>query len=322
MSHIDPLPLASIVVATYRSRRDHLRAALDSALAQTWPRLEVIVSDDSPDDAVRELVAGIADPRLRYLRNAPPLGVACNHWQAFAQSRGSYLAILNHDDWLAPEFVARLIAPMQRDARIAVAFCDHWILGEDGRIDAARSTENTQRWGRAGLAGGLHLPFDGLVARQSIPVAMGALFRRDALPAALPSDAGPAYDLWLAYLLCRPGAGAWYVDERLSGWRDHAANLSTAGGLDWLNGAATCWEAIAGDAAFDAQRARARTQAARLHTACAGRAWARGRRGDCLRHAWRALRLQPGGRALAALLLPILPVAAAPARWRPRSIAR
>ena len=85
------VPLVSIVIATYRSRHDHLRVAIASALAQSMADIEVLVSDDSPDDALSELVAGFHDERLRYRHNAPALGVARNHWESFGEARGEFV---------------------------------------------------------------------------------------------------------------------------------------------------------------------------------------------------------------------------------------
>ena len=101
-------PLISIVIATYKTRRDHLSAAIASSLAQTWCAVEVIVSDDSPDSGMRSVVAEFEDARLRYRHNRPALGVACNHWLSFDEACGDYIVVLNHDDWLAPTFVERL----------------------------------------------------------------------------------------------------------------------------------------------------------------------------------------------------------------------
>lgn len=308
-------PLVSIVIAAYKSRVDHLSAAISSALNQTWREIEVIVSDDSPDDSLRPLVEGFRDPRLRYRHNAPALGVARNHWRLFGEARGEFIAVLNHDDWLAPGFLERLAPVLQRQPQATLAFCDHWVIDPWGRRRDAESERNSAAWGRAQLPEGMHRPFTHLVAQQTIPMAMGALFRRSALPLSLPPDAGPAYDLWLAYLLCRGGGGAWYVRERLSAWRTHEANLSSAGGLAWLQGSAACWHQMAGDAGFAGIRPAARSKAAAAYYSCATRAWAAGRRGDCLRFAWRSLSALLTLKGLVACLLPLLPRRLAPARW-------
>jgi glycosyltransferase involved in cell wall biosynthesis len=308
-------PLVSIVIATYRSRHDHLRVAIDSALAQSMADIEVIVSDDSPDDALSEWVAGFHDERLRYRHNAPALGVARNHWVSFGEARGEFIVILNHDDWLAPAFVERLASALQAEPQAVLAFCDHWVIDNEGERLTADTERNTAAWGRAQLSPGLHRSFAPLVAAQTIPMAMGAMFRRAALPALLPDDAGPAYDLWLTYLMCRAGAAAWYESERLSAWRAHAGNLTSEGGLEWLHGTAICWAAMARDANFVALRQVARRRAADSFNGCATRSWAHGQRAGCVRYAWRSLKCTPTAKAVAAMLMTLLPTRCAPQRW-------
>ncbi|WP_429452325.1 glycosyltransferase family 2 protein [Paraburkholderia sp. 40] len=57
MSHDDPSkPLVSIALATYNGRT-YLPELLASLEAQSWPHLEVVVSDDASCDGTRELLA-------------------------------------------------------------------------------------------------------------------------------------------------------------------------------------------------------------------------------------------------------------------------
>jgi glycosyltransferase involved in cell wall biosynthesis len=301
-------PLVSIVIATYQSRHDHLAAALGSALGQSWTEIEVIVSDDSPDDALRSFVAGFADPRIRYRHNSPALGVARNHWASFKEAKGDYIAVLNHDDWIAPSFVERLAHVLRQQPEAVLAFCDHWVIDGRGRRLDDESIRNSAAWGRAQLADGMHKPFVGLVSSQTIPMAMGSVFRRSALPAVLPDDAGPAYDLWLCYLLCCSGGGAWYLSDRLSAWRAHSENLSSQGGLSWLRGSASCWHAMASDLRFRSVRGVARRKAATSYYMCSVRSWTSGRRAECAAFAIRSMRSQVTLRGLLACLLPLAPV--------------
>src|SRR6266849_5528963 len=124
-------PLVSIVTTAYKSRPDHLVAAIQSALGQTWGHVEMLVSDDSPDDSLRVVVEKAGDHRVRYRHNSPALGVARNHWRSFREVSGEYIAVLNHDDCFAPDFVERLVAPLEHDSRLALAFCDHWVMDVD-----------------------------------------------------------------------------------------------------------------------------------------------------------------------------------------------
>lgn len=300
-------PRVSVLTAAYRSDPAHLNAALHSALSQTYPDFELIVSDDSPDDRLRDLVEGCGDGRLRYRLNSPPLGVADNHWHCLRQARGDYVVILNHDDTLEPTFLEQLIEPLQSDDSLSLAFCDHWIIDARGNRNELETEAASRHYRRAGLAPGPHRPFFELLMNQTIPMAMGSMFRRSALQDPVPMQAGPAYDLWLTYLLCRRGMGAWYCPQRLSSWRSHATNLTSAGDIALLNGGASCWAAVAQDPAMQAVRRMARIRESRAYYSCAR--WHRRHRAprQSLRYTWRSIRTDTSWRSLALCARNLLP---------------
>lgn len=315
------VPLVSIVIAAHRTPRELLRVAVVSALAQDWPALEVLVSDDSPDDSLRAQVERLRDPRVRYRHNRPALGVAENHWALFNWARGEYIAILNHDDWLDPIFVSTLARRLMVEPELVLAFCDHWIIDGAGRRLVAETERNSETWSRDRLPPGLQHDAPLLVARQSLPIAMGTLFRRSALPDTWPADVGPAYDLWLSYVLLRGGGRAWFEPGRLSAWRSHEGNLTSASGMAWLRGTARCWDAVIADGRFASVHDIARERSAAAHYACAMRSWAGGSGSEARRFAARSLRSRPGWRGLAVWLASLLPARLAPQRWRHRPLA-
>jgi len=104
-------PPVSILIPAYKSA--HFAASLDSALAQTWPRGEIIVADDSPDGAIAEMVeAARANVRsgwtLRYHRNPGTIGGRRNYLQLFEMAGGPLVKYLNDDDLLDPRCVERM----------------------------------------------------------------------------------------------------------------------------------------------------------------------------------------------------------------------
>jgi hypothetical protein len=137
---------------------------------------------------------------------------------------GKYLAIINDDDAWEPEFIETLLGALHDHPEAVVAFSDHWVLAGDAR-DTEATDQLSQKWGRASLAEGLHEPFRRLaVVEGAVPVAIAAMFRRDAVESPIPAAVGGAYDLYLAYALSRRGAAAVYVDRRLASWRVHSTN--------------------------------------------------------------------------------------------------
>ena len=64
-------PRVTLAIAT-RSGAATLRAAIDSCLAQTYADLEVLVVDDGSLEGTAELLAEVADERLRVVRHETP----------------------------------------------------------------------------------------------------------------------------------------------------------------------------------------------------------------------------------------------------------
>ncbi len=93
--------LISIVIPTY-NRKQLLKRALQSALDQTWSRLEVIVVDDGSTDQTWEMLQGIQDSRLLCVHQKNQ-GVAAARNLGIAKSKGDYIALLDSDDYWLPK---------------------------------------------------------------------------------------------------------------------------------------------------------------------------------------------------------------------------
>ncbi len=242
-------PTVTAVIATYR-RGEYLRHAIGSALAQTRVDLEILVSDDDDDPKVRRLVESFDDSRIRYRSNPSRLGPAGNHWAAMLDARGRYVAILNDDDLWRPDWLATAVPVLDSKPDVVLVFCDHDIIDPAGRSLPAEADHSTQRWGRDKLSQGLYRPFPDLVARQSIPLGMGCLFRRDAIDLTALPEVGHAFDLWLAFALCRTGGGASYITDRMVAYRVHPGQITATRDEVWRRGALACWQAMAEDPIF------------------------------------------------------------------------
>jgi glycosyltransferase involved in cell wall biosynthesis len=97
------LPLVSVIIPCYKQAH-YLREAVDSVLAQTYPRVEaVVVNDGSPDDT--ETVAKGYGERIRYVWR-PNGGISAARNSGFAESRGAFVKFLDSDDLLHKEQIA------------------------------------------------------------------------------------------------------------------------------------------------------------------------------------------------------------------------
>lgn len=105
------LPLVTINIPTYNQSR-FIARAIESALAQTYPNIEVVVADDQSPDDTFAVAGAISDPRLRVVRNAANLGRVGNYrHMLYTLARGEWVVNLDGDDWYDdPGFIARAIA--------------------------------------------------------------------------------------------------------------------------------------------------------------------------------------------------------------------
>jgi glycosyltransferase involved in cell wall biosynthesis len=191
-------PLVSVVIATY-NRPAYLQSALASVVNGDYRNVEIIVTDDSRTDVDREIAASFADSRIVYHRNETRLRIAANHIQAFRNlASGEFIAVLNDDDEWEPAFLSKLVPHLLDNPEVVLAFSDHYMIDEHGRIDLAATEENTHRWRRDTLAPGLHQPFWQCLLHNSIPVAQASVIRRDAIDwQDFPVEVGAAWDPWL-----------------------------------------------------------------------------------------------------------------------------
>jgi glycosyltransferase involved in cell wall biosynthesis len=127
-----PPPLVTIAIPTL-NRAHLLRLTLESALNQTYPNLEILVSDNASEDGTWDLLQGLVDKRLRTLRQATRLSMY-EHWnKILSVARGDYFLLLSDDDVLRPQAIDKMMAAFQRDSSAGFVFCRGIIIDSEGR---------------------------------------------------------------------------------------------------------------------------------------------------------------------------------------------
>src|SRR5438034_9298591 len=120
----------SVIIPTYNYAR-YLAAAIESALAQTYAPLEIIVVDDgSTDDTLR--ILGAYGNRLRVLRQANQ-GAGAARNAGIAAARGEYVAFLDSDDLWHPRKLELQLARFASDPDLGLVHCGVEVLDEQGR---------------------------------------------------------------------------------------------------------------------------------------------------------------------------------------------
>ncbi|MCC5637500.1 glycosyltransferase [Nostoc sp. CHAB 5844] len=215
-------PLVSVVIPTY-NRPKYLKQAIASAINQTYQNIEIIVSDNCSDENLQPIIEYFQDSRIRFWRQPENIGMLSNQMHAFKMTRGKYVASLHDDDMWNEDFLAKLVPPLEANPNLILAFSDQYIIDGDGNINELGTEENTQGFKRNILAPGIHKSFTkiGLVDK-SIATAASCLIRNGVINwISIPQEVGGMWDLYLTYLCCISGYGAYYEPTRLTYYRAH-----------------------------------------------------------------------------------------------------
>lgn len=134
----------TIAIPTFNRATFAVRA-LQSALAQSYSDLEIVVSDDASTDETAERVHQFCDSRLVCVRQPERLGLVANFDFCLRRATGEFFLLLGDDDVLLPYAIERLVQPLLQQPPgfdgqsigaqpIGVAWCPCRIVAADGHL--------------------------------------------------------------------------------------------------------------------------------------------------------------------------------------------
>ena len=129
-------PLISVIVPVYETDEAFLRETINSVRAQTYRNWQLCVVDDaSPSPHVARVLAELPDldSRIEMVRLPENGGIAAATNAGFGMARGSFVALLDHDDALAPEALSCVAVEIAGTPDLAVVFSDEDQLVEGKR---------------------------------------------------------------------------------------------------------------------------------------------------------------------------------------------
>lgn len=116
-------PFISICIPTYK-RADLLKKLLDSILAQSFRNYEVLINDNSPDDSVKDLVAGYNSLLpVAYEKNEPAVSATENCNKVMSRAAAPWIKIMHDDDWFADDDALQLFADAAEQSGKDFIFC-------------------------------------------------------------------------------------------------------------------------------------------------------------------------------------------------------
>lgn len=204
------LPLISIAVATYNAGQ-YLREQLDTLIGQTYPNLEVVVSDDGSTDGTLEVLEEYSKRYSNFFvhHNPPPHGVKPNFANAIHHSKGMYIALSDQDDIWMLDKIEKLYNVIGDKT---MAYHNSLFVDSNGKsLDRSIASRLNCYYGddpRAFL-------MCNCVSGHAL------MFHRKLIDIALPFPHVEHHDWWLAFRAADHG-GIVYLDEVLVHYRQHS----------------------------------------------------------------------------------------------------
>lgn len=202
-------PLISIALATYNGEQ-FIEQQIQSLLAQDYPNLEIVISDDCSTDGtwnILEYYASI-DNRIRLLPRTVNLGYVRNFIRVFFECKGELISPCDQDDIWYPHKTSRLVSEI---GEASLIYCNNRFIDENNQFLGRYFSDNIEM-------------VSGSDSRQLMLCTSicghAMLFKKELLTITDKLDLAPYIDWLIAFLAAEHGS-ILYLDEVLVDWRQH-----------------------------------------------------------------------------------------------------
>lgn len=125
------IPL-TVALLTY-NRSQYLKEAIAGIQAQTYTNFEFLILDNGSTDDTPQVVLGIQDKRIRYVRNPPGSAVEFNGVSAFHIARGKRIIVTHDDDIMEPTMLERQMQLMDKHPDVVLVWTNVSLMNQDGK---------------------------------------------------------------------------------------------------------------------------------------------------------------------------------------------
>ncbi len=125
-------PLVSILVTSYNVE-DFIDRAINSALDQTYPHVEIIAVDDASSDSTWQRLQKYKH-RIQLIRNKKRKRVSAALNIALSVAKGEYITRLDGDDQLDPTLVEKEVELLSKNSHIGFVYCDYVEVDPGGKL--------------------------------------------------------------------------------------------------------------------------------------------------------------------------------------------
>lgn len=136
-------PLISIIIPVYNGV-NYLKEAIESALAQTYRHIEIIVINDGSIDETENIALSFGE-KIQYLKK-PNGGVASALNLGISKMRGEYFSWLSHDDLYIPSKIEKQLDILLKQTRKSIIFSGFNIIDKNADFVSSHIIKNWQKY--------------------------------------------------------------------------------------------------------------------------------------------------------------------------------
>lgn len=137
------VPVVSVIIPCYNKAR-FVGEAIESALSQTYPHVEVIAVDDGSTDETPDVIRSFGD-RVVFLQQRNR-GTSAARQLALERASGELIGLLDHDDRWLPHKLERQ-APLFSDPEVAIVTGPYYVMNEAGERLRESAPPDPDRFG-------------------------------------------------------------------------------------------------------------------------------------------------------------------------------
>lgn len=208
-------PKVSVVIPLYNGAR-YITKTVDSVLAQTFKDYEIVIADDGSTDGSSEILHGLYGNNIKYFKQDNS-GISSARNMAIRESRGEFIALLDHDDMWFPDKLAKQMELFNKIPGLGLVYSNSFIIDGYGA--------------RQGTLFDIEPPHSGyvfydLLRANFIPV-MTALIRKSVInETGLFNEQFRIVEDWDFFLRIAKIYEVGYIDEPLAEYRVHPSGFS------------------------------------------------------------------------------------------------
>lgn len=135
---VSEFPLVTIICTAF-NHEVYIEQALDSVLAQDYPKLELIIVDNASQDRTKKIIENrtLVNPNkipIQKIFRVDPLPYCASFNDAFLLSKGKYFIDLSGDDSLQPDHIRYSVDKLESNPDAVICFSDAYLKKGKGQL--------------------------------------------------------------------------------------------------------------------------------------------------------------------------------------------